>query len=123
MTTYPIRWHKTSNGYGKNGDPIRQRESFVLIFESGAIEGWRTPEGPGTQFHESGHYGGVEVHSKTPRYDGQEPNPDYCEWTRGDCYHDGSAMAFDRIEWFFDMPDLIFAELAMLASNLEEVQS
>lgn len=110
MTTYPIRWHKTSHGYGENGDKIRERESFVLITEQGAVEGWRTPS-PSEVFG-SPHYGGIEIHSKTQLHDfAPEPSPDHCEWTRGKCWNDGSSLAFEQIEHAFDSPDYMFSVL------------
>lgn len=115
MTTYPIRWRQASNGYGDDGRPIRQRESFIYITENGAIEGWRTPASD--MLHPDRHYGGIEVHSKTPMFEGHEPHPESCQWTRGVCYHDGSSLAFERIEWSFDSPDCIFDELAAWADS------
>ena len=117
MSPYPVRWHQTSHGYGDDGQPIRQRESFVFITENGAIEGWRTPEYGQAKYHPSGYYGGIEVHSKSPKYSGHEPHPGQCQWTGGVCYHDGSSLAFERIEWAFDNPAYIFGELAEWANS------
>lgn len=120
MSDYPIKWHKTSHGYDDSMDPVRERESFVYITEAGAIEAWRTPSASSDPFFApTGYFGGIEVHSKTPMYRGQEVRDGHCEWTRGDCYHDGSSMAFDSIERFFDAPAYIFSVLADWAeSNL-----
>lgn len=111
MTTYPIRWHKTSHGYSKNGNKIRERESFVLITEQGAIEGWRTPAAPGSYGFSGGYYGGIEVHSKTQLYGfAPDPSHEHCEWTNGPCWHDGSSLAYDQIEHAFnaDSPNDMF---------------
>lgn len=120
MSDYPIKWHKTSHGFDADLNPIRERESFVYITEAGAIEAWRTPSASSDPFFApTGYFGGIEVHSKTPMYSGQEVRDGHCEWTRGDCYHDGSSMAFDSIERFFDAPAYIFSVLADWAeSNL-----
>lgn len=122
MSDYPIKWHKTSHGYDDDMNPIRECESYVLITESGAVEAWRTPSSTIMQdspFNQTRYFGGIEVHSKTPMYPGQEDRGVYCEWTRGDCYHDGSSMAFDGIEHSFDSPTYIFSVLAGWAeSNL-----
>lgn len=34
---------------------------------------------------------GIEIHSKTPRYEEQKPIPD-CHVTKGDCYCDGTSL-------------------------------
>ena len=113
MTDYPIKWHKTSHGYDDDMLPIRERESFILIYPTGAIEGWRAPsmDGPEPMWAPTGYYGGIEVHSKTPLRDGHRKNGEYCEWTRGDCYHDGSSLAFDQIQYYFDNPGYLFTIL------------
>lgn len=120
MSDYPIKWHKTSHGYGDNMNPIRERESYLYITEAGTVEAWRSPSAIQDPFFApTGYFGGIEVHSKTPMYPGQELRDGHCEWTRGDCYHDGSSMAFDSVERFFDTPAYIFSVLADWAeSNL-----
>lgn len=112
MTTYPIRWHKTSHGYSESGDKIRERESFVLITEQGSVEGWRTPGRPGE------YYGGIEIHSKTQLYDfAPSASHEYCEWTKGPCWHDGSSLAYDQIEHAFNAPGYMFAVLQEWADS------
>lgn len=109
MTIYPIFWHQTSHGYDGDMNPTRLRDSYLYITEQGAAEGWRAPylhPGPGEDY-----YGGVEIHSKLPLYDGHQPHPEPCQWTRGTCYHDGSSLAYDQIAPIFDNPTLLFAEL------------
>lgn len=118
MSHYPIKWHKTSHGYNKDdGTPIRHRESFILIYEGGAVEGWRTPTAQSFDEPGPGHYGGIEIHSKTPNRAEQAVSGGYCEWTKGDCYHDGSSLAFEQIEWCFDNPEYMFDVLGEWAET------
>lgn len=125
MSDYPIKWHKTSHGYDSSMGPIRERETYVLITEAGAVEAWRSPSLTSDPFFApTGYFGGIEVHSKTPMYRDQEGRDGYCEWTRGDCYHSGSSLAFDDIEQFFDTPAYIFSVLTDWAeANLKEEAS
>ena len=115
MSIYPVLWHQTSYGYDGDMNPIRQRDSYLYITEQGAIEGWQAPylhPKPGAEY-----FGGIEIHSKAPLYDDQQPHPKPCQWTRGVCYHDGSSLAYDRISPYFDSPTLVFAELAEWAES------
>jgi hypothetical protein len=90
-----------------------ERESYVYSTPAGAIELWRTPEAGDLHWHQTGHYGGVEVHSPVPLYDGQTSIPGYCEWVRGGkCYSDGSSLAFDEFERDFGSPDYLKPALA-----------
>lgn len=120
---YPIKWHKISYGYDKDMNHIRERESFVYITEKGAVEGWRTPSA-GDNFGRE-YYGGVEIHSKTQLYGFKaEPSHEYCQWTNGKCWDDGSSLAFYDIENFFDNPTLMFVELGARARDwFEEDES
>lgn len=122
---YPIKWYKQSHGYDDNHGNIRDRESYLYITEQGTIEGWRssTPV-KDPVLAPTGYFGGIEVHSKTPIYSGQELSDGYCEWTRGGCYHDGSSLAFREIEHFFGRPEVIFSVLAEWAdSHFVKVES
>ena len=110
MNDYPIFWHQTSYGYDADWEQTLLRDSYVYITEHGAIEGWRAPT-VANRFGET-HYGGIEVHSKTPRYPDHQPHPDYCQWTRGVCFHDGSSLAFDQIRPYFNDPETMFSVLA-----------
>lgn len=115
MSIYPVLWHHISHGYDDDMEPIRHRDSYLYITEQGAIEGWQAPylhPEPGEE-----HYGGIEIHSKLPLYDGQQPHPEPCQWTRGVCYHDGSSLAYDQIRDFFDAPTLMFMELRAWAES------
>ena len=109
---YPIYWHQTSMALRPERDyePTRDRESYVYITERGAVEGWRTKE-IGSQVHPSGYYGGIEIHSKAPLFEGQDPHPGLCQWTNGTCYHTGSSLSFEQIELSFDDPDHLFSVL------------
>ncbi|MDP9184106.1 MAG: hypothetical protein M3O29_00365 [Actinomycetota bacterium] len=90
-----------------------ERESYVYSTPAGAIELWRTPEAGVANWHQTGHYGGVEVHSPVPLYDGQTLVPGQCEWVRGGkCYTDGSSLAFDEFERDFGSPDYLKPALA-----------
>lgn len=112
---YPIRRYQHSYALSEDGERFRERESYVLIYPQGTVEGWRTPvpkTSPGWIWGpDPDHYGGVEVHSKTPQYTGHEPLTYPCQWTGGDCYIDGSSRAFDQIALAFDSPDFVFDEL------------
>lgn len=92
---------------------VLERESYVYSTPAGAIELWRRPEVGGTNWHQSGHYGGVESHSPVPLYDGQTPMPGHCEWVKGGkCYTDGSSLAFDEFENDFGTPNYLKPSLA-----------
>lgn len=113
MSNYPIKWHKATHGFDDDLKPVRDRESLLYITEAGAVEAWRSSmpiEDP--VLAPTGYFGGIEVHSKTPMYAGQELRDGYCEWARGGCYHDGSSIAFREVEHFFDTPAYIFSVLA-----------
>lgn len=95
MSTSTVRTHQITEHYseGDFDNPLR-RESFVLVTERGAVEGWRTPSPDGSSpVFPSGYFGGIEVHSKTPLYSGHEPLPGHCQWTGGTCHTDGSSLA------------------------------
>lgn len=110
MSNYPIKHHVIRHNYGDDWSIDMDRESYLYITERGAIEGWRT-KSPMPRHGE--YYGGIEVHSPTPSYEGQEPMPDHCQWVKGGvCYTDGSSLAFDQIKDDFDAPRFIFSVLA-----------
>lgn len=97
--------HRVDNSYDADGNEIARRESFALITEHGAVEGWRTPDSNDFSLTGSGYYGGIEIHSNAPMYSWDtEPSHQHCPWTGGPCWHDGSSTAFDQIEPFFDSP-------------------
>jgi hypothetical protein len=90
-----------------------ERESYVYSTPEGAIELWRTPEAGDVHWHQSGHYGGVEVHSPVPLYEDQTSVPGYCQWVKGGkCYTDGSSLAFDEFERDFGSPEYLKPALA-----------
>ena len=113
---YPIKAHTISTS---------GRESYTLTYASGTIEGWRTR----SVFNPDLYYGGIEVHSKTPMYEGQVDPFMNCELTGGDCYPDGSSLAYERdIKDLFDVtaPDEMYAELARWAAiylNIDTVDT
>lgn len=93
-------------------DGVLERESYVYSTPAGATELWRRPES-GAQWSQTGYYGGVESHSPVPLYAGQEPMTGYCEWVRGgECFSDGSSLAFDQFEHDFGSPDYLKPALA-----------
>lgn len=103
----PKFWHVIRELDGK-----LERESYVYSTPKGAIELWRTPEAGDLHWHETGHYGGVEVHSPVPLYEGQTSIPGHCQWVRGGtCYSDGSSLAFDEFERDFDAPEYLQSAL------------
>lgn len=90
-----------------------ERESYVYSTLDGAIELWRTPANPTFQSSETGYFGGIEIHSAKPLYAfAKKPSHTRCHYTpTGECWTDGSSMAFDRLEHAFDSTDFIKAEL------------
>jgi hypothetical protein len=112
MSSFPQRVHQIGKVYDEKFELTRQRESFVYITEKGAVEGWRQPvTGAPESLFPTGHIGGIEVHSRTPMWRGQELRSELCQWTAGRCYHDGSTLAFGDIELYFDMPLEMFSFL------------
>jgi hypothetical protein len=94
-------------------DGTLERESYVYSTPAGAIELWRTPEAGDGHYYETGYYGGVEMHSPVPLYDGQGPMDGHCQWVRGgQCYTDGSSLAFDEFAHDFDSPVYLKPALA-----------
>lgn len=80
-----LRFWRARNIQG--GWPLRV--SLICEDGRGAIEVWAdtSPDWPKN-------LGGVEVHSRTPQYDGQE-SLSGCSVLRGaDCYADGSSLAY-----------------------------
>lgn len=91
-----------------------ERESYVYSTPEGSIELWRTPEAVGgVSWHQTGHYGGVEVHSPVPLYKDQSPMEGHCQWVRGGtCYTDGSSLAFGEFERDFGAPEYLKSALS-----------
>lgn len=116
MSKFPIKKYEKTIIYRDDGSQ-RERESYVLMYETGSIEAWRTPSP-----NRSEYYGGIEVHSEKPLYDDQPPTPGNCALTKtGTCYHDGSSLAFDSIEHYFGGAYMaIFATLYEWADRLPE---
>jgi hypothetical protein len=87
-----------------------ERESYVYSTPAGSIELWRTP----SQSSRMEYFGGVETHSATQLYDfAPKVSHTNCHYTpTGECWHDGSSLAFDQFEHSFNSPDFIKAELA-----------
>lgn len=113
--SYPIKHHVTRHNYADDWSEVRDRESYLYITERGAIEGWRSKSA--TPQHGE-YFGGIEVHSPEPIYDGQKPMPDHCQWVKGGvCYTTGSSLAFDEIEHCFYHPVLVFDVLQRWAQG------
>lgn len=64
--------------------------------------------------------GGIEIHSPIPLYEGQTPVAD-CDYTGGDCYCDGSALASRKL---FELavldPGVIWPHLEARLLKLEQ---
>jgi hypothetical protein len=71
------------------------RFSLIVENESGAIELWSEPNHPAVR-HITGDdtRGGVEVHSPKPLYDGDDPASSVCHVLLGNCWADGSSLAY-----------------------------
>jgi hypothetical protein len=120
MAKYPLKHYRKQFMYNDDYQSINVRESYVLLFEHGAVEGWRTPYDQG-YIAPSSHYGGIEVHADHPMYEGHEPMATHCPYVKGGvCYHDGSSMAFDTIEHYFDSPAAMYEVLAGWESNIKQ---
>lgn len=66
------------------------RVSLIASDSRGAVELWQAGYG-----YSGAQVGGIEVHSRTPQYDGQEPLGGSCAALHGDdCYADGSTLAY-----------------------------
>lgn len=65
------------------------RVSLVASDKAGAVELWEA--GRNTTY---GPIGGIEVHSRKPVYDGQEPMEECSILHGGECYCDGSSLAY-----------------------------
>lgn len=57
----------------------------------------------------------VGYHSPTPRWEGQEPMREHCDWLDGKCYYDGSGLRAE--EW---MPVLLHQGGEKIWEMLEE---
>lgn len=80
-------------------DNGRGRHIWSVAGEAGGVHIWAedTPKSPFNQGERF--FGGVEVHSKAPMYDGQPVGHNHCWLTDGPCYHDGTSLYFaEKIE-------------------------
>jgi hypothetical protein len=119
-TKYPRKFYQKRFFYNDEYQQVNERESYVLIFKHGSVEGWRTPYDEG-YIAPSSHYGGIEVHSANHMYEGHEPMPGHCQYVQGGtCYHDGSSLAFEQIEHYFDAPEAMYEVLAGWESNIKK---
>lgn len=107
--------HEKKTWYDDEGQETRDRESYVALNKDRSIEAWRsTVTRPGglddsdddmRLLYPTGYLGGVEVHSPTPHYEGQQPLDRPCSYVvGGKCYPDGSSLAFDYIQYDFENP-------------------
>lgn len=87
----------------------RDRESYFLhVSGKGAVEAWRTRSPEGHEWTGTGYYGGIEVHRKNnPGEKWWGGHMRSCWVTGGECWTDGSSLAFDSVEHFFDNPSYI----------------
>jgi hypothetical protein len=120
MTKYPLKHYRKQFMYNDGYQPVNQRESYVLLFKHGAVEGWRSPSDPGLVGVDS-HYGGIEVHAAHPMYEGHKPMDTNCPYVKGGvCYHDGSSLAFDTIQHLFGFPHAMYKVLAGWEDNIKQ---
>lgn len=101
----PAFLHEKKTWHDENGEYKRDREAYVVLTPEVSVEGWRMTSlsAPHEQF------GGVEVHSPEPLYDGHQPLDRPCSYVKGGvCYTDGSSLAFGYIEHSFDSPKSIY---------------
>lgn len=71
------------------------RFSLIASDHRGAIELWEVRDERLAGFSTlRGAYGGIEVHSPTPKYDGHEPMAECVVLGGRDCYCDGSSLAY-----------------------------
>jgi len=103
--------------YTKSGAKEDERRRWLATGPKGVIELWsdqiRLKEEEG---YTDALFGGIEVHSRQPlSYQTSTPSHTDCKLTGGDCWHDGSSLAFDRmLRYLTDDPDddaVIFEEL------------
>jgi hypothetical protein len=74
-----------------NGD----RFSLIVENESGAIELWSRPgQRPARHITGDDTIGGVETHSPKPLYDDDDPAYNTCHVLGGNCWADGSSLAY-----------------------------
>lgn len=104
MATLPHRFdYRETVRYYDDLTPTTERESYYYAIPTiGVVEGWRRPTSTPDLFP-SGYMGGIEVHSHTPLWNGHASLP-ACTVLGRDCYHDGSSLAFQEIEHYFDDP-------------------
>lgn len=99
--------------HDSDGEPIvgaryvlGNRESIVVSGEHGAVELWRTPSPDADSFGPMDqHYGGLELHSRKPAYDGQKQHEGCPNTESGTCYPSGSSMAYDHMRFAFAIRD------------------
>jgi hypothetical protein len=72
------------------------RVSIVVQNERGAVELWSAPTAPEVEaITHSNSIGGVEIHSPTQLYDfAAEPTSEACNVLDGNCWSDGSSLAY-----------------------------
>lgn len=87
----------------------RDRESYFLTVPGkGAVEAWRTKSLEGQAWTDTGYYGGIEIHHKNnPGEKWWGGHMRSCWVTGGECWTDGSSLAFGQVEHHFDSPSYI----------------
>lgn len=113
MSKKPKLYHEVSTIYDEDRNPVRTREAYYLITPELTVEGWRM-NSLSTSPYLPEYFGGVEMHSATPIYEGHEPMGSYCRFVPGGvCYHDGSSLAYDSIEHLFHIPSAMESVLGI----------
>lgn len=114
-------FHRVTTVYELDGTEIvgRDRESYFLHFPGqGAVEAWRTKSPVESTWTRSGYYGGIEVHYKNEPEDASYMgHRESCWVTGGECWSDGSSLAFDEVEFDFENPAYIQNALFRWAEN------
>lgn len=75
---------------------IQKRYSWSIFNDKGAIEVWAEQQYTSPEW-----FGGVEIHSPKPLYEGQQVI-EKCRHTMGKCYCDGTSVYFhDHLKEYF----------------------
>lgn len=101
--------YKVTTVTDMEGNPVGgiDRESYALhIPEKGFVEAWRTKSPKGYERTESGYSGGIGLHFLSSPGE-WACHVKSCWLTGGECWADGSSLAFESIEHHFDDPDYI----------------
>lgn len=83
------------------------RNSWAVVGQKGSVELWYMKIDEMDFFGNGGIYGGLEWHSR----DGNgEPSHTNCDLTKGNCWHEGSSLAFDNYRYLFNNEENLTSE-------------